>query len=244
VGLIKLEHPRRLSSPAEAEAFYRALGESRVSARGYHTEDPARIERLVDAVDPLRANTVSFLGGAFDRATLDAFVKTGCYEYFDLRTAAQVSLRVWPELYSWVHATPAQIREQAANNPGTTIDRETTLVIPKRDFTTALRAFHAVAEPVLDRGFAMKLGAPGKAPYAACLLAMRAKVDVVLDVEVSVARSLTELFSEPHDWQAGGVLVPFPDLAITGFVRAYIADQERAAWFERVDKALAKLRVG
>lgn len=242
MALILIEHPRRLASPAEAEAFYRALGETVVSARGHHTTDPARIARLVDAADPTRENTISFLGGAIDRATLDAFVLTEGFRYFELRTARQVGLRTWPALYSWVHATPEHVREQAAREPGTTIDRETTLVIPKGDVATALRVFHAVSEPPLDRGFATRLTAAAKAPYAAFLLAARAQVDVDLVVGVDVARSLTELFpSEPHDWQAGGVLVRFPDLSITGFVRAALAKKDGPRWLQRVDEALAKL---
>jgi hypothetical protein len=240
VGLIQLEHPRRLS-PAEAEAFYRALGEQVVSARGYHTTDPARIARLVDAADPAHDHTISFLGGAIDRGALDAFVQTGGYGYFDLRTAGQVSLRTWPELYSWVHATPDRVREQAAREPEVTIDRETTIVIPKGAVATALRVFHAVSDDRIDRGFVTKVAA--KAPYIAFLLAARAQVDVVLEVGVEVARSLTELFAtEPHDWQAGGVLVRFPDGVIEGYVPMWNAEQARPEWHERVERALAKLR--
>lgn len=235
MALIPLAHAHRLLSPAAAEALYRALGERVVSARGYHTTSEERIVKLVEAVDPRRDNTVSFEGGTLDRPAHEAFVATGAYHYFDLRTRDGACLRVWPGQYSWVHTTPDLAQRLVAREPKTRLDGDSTIVLGKGDFAAALRAFHTVATPAIDRGFVMKLGAPGQAAYKRFLLASRCQVDVVLE--------LSELFrSESHDWQAGGVLVRFPDGTIHGFARNHSLQKERDAWFKRVDRAVSTLK--
>ncbi len=243
MALIPLAHAYRLSSPAAAEALYRALGERVVTARGYHTTSEERIAKLVDAVDPRRDNTLSFEGGMLDRPAHEAFVATGAYHYFDLRTRQGTCLRVWPGQYSWVHTTPDLAQQLVAREPKTRLDGDSTLVIAKGNFAGALRAFHAVATPPIDRGFVMKLGAPGREAYKRFLLASRCQVDVVLELDVAVARQLSELFQgESHDWQAGGVLVRFPACTIHGFARNHSLDKERDAWFKRVDRAVSTLK--
>src|SRR5437868_1826105 len=102
MALIPLEHEERLSSPAQAEAFFRALRERHVSARGFHTRDAAKIERIVDAVEPRREHTISFEDGTLAREPLEALAVTK-YQYLDVE-ASNANLRMWPWLRSWIHA--------------------------------------------------------------------------------------------------------------------------------------------
>lgn len=241
VALIRLEHEWRLTSPAEAEALCRALGEKVVSARGYHTADPARIRRLVDAIEPKREHTISFQGGVIDVSALDAYALTKRYSYFHLRTR-EATLRAWPELYSWVHASSAERASAVvAGEPTTRIDDETTVVIPKGDLATALRVFHALTCAEIDRGFATAVTT--KPELVAMLIAFGARVDVALEIDVAAARSLSELYAgEPHEWQTNCVIVTFPDGAVTGYARQWNLEKERAQWFKRVEKAFRKLQ--
>lgn len=239
VGLIQLAHERRLASAAEAEALFRVLGEKVVSASGYHTADPSRVSRIIDAIDPTRDHTISFEGGTVDRVTLDAYALTKQYGYLDVRTR-ETNLRAWPELYSWVHASAERAAEIAATEPTTHVDRETTIVIPKGDLATALRVFHKLGVTGIDRGFTTTTRA--KPELAAMLIAFGARVHADLEIDVAVARSLAELYTgEPNEWQANGVIVRFPDGEIIGFARTPDVGKERKNWFKRIEKALAKL---
>src|SRR5688572_25608779 len=98
MALIPIEHAHRLGSPAEAEAWFRAFGEKRVSARGFHTSDPERFARLVDAIEPRREHTVSFEGGTLGPQAFDALdvLSRSRFQYLHVRTTAAI-LRIWPE---------------------------------------------------------------------------------------------------------------------------------------------------
>ena len=94
--LFPVEHERRLTSAAEAEALYRALGAARVRASGYRTRDPIRFERLVAAIEPRLDHTISFEAGMLTSATLDALDALALqqrYGYLDVRSDA--SLRIY-----------------------------------------------------------------------------------------------------------------------------------------------------
>jgi hypothetical protein len=97
VALIPIEYPQRLSSPAEAEALYRKLGDTRVGVRGFRTNDPRRIDRLVSAIDPTHDSTINFEAGLLDArgwARLEALAAAPA-EYVDIH-AGGANLRVWP----------------------------------------------------------------------------------------------------------------------------------------------------
>lgn len=112
--LIPIEHPFRLASPSEAATWFLALGEKQVSARGFRTADPERIEAVVSAIDEGRANTVSFETGTLNLEawrTLEGLA-TSRFGYLDLRTT-NASLRIWPKRISWVHWTGAKTQAAA-----------------------------------------------------------------------------------------------------------------------------------
>jgi hypothetical protein len=97
VALIPIEYPERLRSPAEAEAFYRRLGDRRVGVRGFRTNDPRRIERLVSAIEPGHDSTVHFEAGLLDGrgwARLEALAAAPA-DYVDIH-AGGANLRLWP----------------------------------------------------------------------------------------------------------------------------------------------------
>ena len=66
------------------------------------------------------------------------------------------------------------------------------------------------------------------------------RVDAVLDLEVGVARELTELYAgEKLDWQAAGCLIDFPDGIIHGYLTTpNVGESDRAKWKRRISKAL------
>ncbi len=225
MALIPIEHPRRLASPAEAEAWFRAFREKRVSARGFHTSDPARFARLVAAVEPRREHTISFEGGTLRPqafAALEA-LSASPFQYLDVRTA-EANLRIWPQLRSWVQGRDGSI------------DTETTSI------ATAVGVFRAMTRDQVERGFILGVQPEAKAPLLRFLEALAPRVDAVLDLDVAAARALTELYAgEKLDWQAGGVLVDFPEGRIHGFLKTPDrGERDREKWLARVSKALRR----
>lgn len=221
MSLIPIEHPRRLASPAEAEAFFRGLGEKRVSARGFHTTDPARFARLVEAVETEHDHTISFVGGALGSAARDSLssLATSAFSYLDVRTT-NASLRIWPGLRAWVHPLELETKEPEP----------------------ALRAFFEITSDEMNRGFVMGgVAGPTKPALERFLRDLRATVDAVLDIEVGSARTLTEAYAgERLDWQAGGVLVDFPEGRIHGFLLTpNVGEDHREKWLSRIAKALS-----
>jgi hypothetical protein len=224
MSLIPIEHPRRLGSPAEAEGFFRALGEKRVSARGFQTTDAARFTRLVEAIETKHDHTISFLGGTLGSAARDSLAALAMsqFEYLDVRTT-NASLRVWPALRSWVH--PGNIETEKPQ--------------------PAIEAFLAVTEERHDRGFIMNgVVDQTKPALARFLVDLKAQVDAVLLVDIASARSLTEAYvGEKLDWQAAGVLVDFPDGRIHGFLKTpNVGEEHRAKWLRTIEKALSKMK--
>lgn len=222
MSLIPIEHPRRLASPAEAEAFFRGLGEKRVSARGFHTTDHARCSRLVEAIETKHDHTISFVGGTLGSAARDSLsaLATSELSYLDVRTT-NASLRVWPGLRAWVHPLELETKEPEP----------------------ALKAFFEITSEEMNRGFVMG-GVPAatKPALERFLRDLRANVDAVLDIDVASARSLTDLYvGEKLDWQAGGVLVDFPEGRIHGFLLTpNVGEEHREKWLSRITKALSR----
>jgi hypothetical protein len=228
VTLHPIEHPRRLEDAAQASEMFRALGCDHVSVRGLHTRDAARIGRLVDAVEPSRQHTISFEDGVLgpDAAiALDALALTS-FDYLDVRTDTG-SLRIWPALRTWVHAN------------GDAKPLETT------DRAAASAAFRALSPTRVDRGFVNGLRVETKPVLGRFLAALAPRVDVVLDVPLATAASLTDLYGDVRapvvvDWQADGVLVDFPSGRIHGFLTSsHNGPADRTAWLARIDRALA-----
>ena len=255
--LFAIAHDQRLASPSEGARFFRALGEKRVSARGFHTEDPARIEALVAAVDTRGDHTVSFEGGVLDAATFAAVsaLALSRLQYLDV-ASRRANLRVWPALYSWVHADDRAVAERLlgrslgegrhefehgeivvpAEGKGYPVTVETTSI------PAALRWFAALAGDQLRQGFVSGLTAEAKPHLAALLRGSRTRAHAVLEVEVEVAEGLTELYAgEKLDWQASGVLLDFPEGRIHGFLRTPDTGPKVAAkWQAPITKALQK----
>lgn len=260
VTLIPVHHALRLRSAAEAEALLRALGDRQVSARGFHTSDPARLGRLVAAVTPRRDSTVSFEGGTLNAGAcvaLAALVASGAFAYLDLRTV-DANLRVWPGRYAWVHAAmpaggleglgavfdaPVVLGENwvggaklvVRGSGGYPVDLET------QDLTEAFAVFDALSSAPVDRGFVTGLTAAGKPLVLKLLLALGTTASAVLDLDLAEARTLGEVFAgERLEWH-GSVIVKFPEGEICGYlVTPNAGEGDRAKWLRRVDRGLKK----
>jgi len=258
VALFPIEHEHRLSSPAEAAAFFGALRERRVTASGFATTDPSRMEALVAALDPDLENTVRFEGGELSPAAREALqaLALSAFGYLDVRTAA-ANLRVWPELHSWVHAgceLEAWGRGVASPlKPGANVVGEDpvemqragggyawTAVTPS--IATALRLFHAVAGTPMTLGHVTGTRGTAKPALARFLGASAARVSANLELDLVAARQLTDLYpGEPVEWQAYGLLVELPAGRIHGFLRTPdIGERHRRKWHKRVSKALRR----
>lgn len=260
--LIPIEHPRRLGSPAEAEALFVALGERVVSTRGFHTTDAARIGRLVAAIDFAHDHTISFEDGTLTpaaRAALEALA-TSRFGYLDLRTVS-ASLRVWPALHSWVHssldraATARALATPLAPGANTVGDAQVTIAkdgcgypvhIETRNVTTALAMFGALTDEQVKQGHLTGARADSAPLLVRFLVEIAARVHATLELDVATARALTDLYAgEPLDWQAYPVLVDFPDGRIHGFLTTPNAgERHRNKWLARIDKALRRARLG
>jgi hypothetical protein len=232
MALIPLEHPHRLASPAEAEALFRALGllgQRVVSCRGFHTTDPARITRILEAIEPKREHTVSFESGTLTPAAwraLEALLSSN-FGYLDVQ-AAEAQLRVWPGRQYWAYA--AGSTDKRVELPG---------------MAEAFNRFGDLAPERVVRGFISGITPPCHAPFHELLVAMRVQVHAVLGLSVAKARELTELYAgEKLDWQADGLLMDFPEGRIHGFLKTPDTGPElRAKWLARVEKALRRARI-
>jgi hypothetical protein len=223
VTLIPIEHERRLTSAHEAAALFGGLHQRRISARGFHTLDPARFERLVTALVPEREHTISFEGGQLGAATLralDALARSP-FQYFDLR-ATNADLRIWPGLRTWVHTPERQVETQ--------------------DISSALALFCSLTAERAERGFIQGVRAETKPLLVNFLTALGGRVNAVLELDLLAARSLTELYAgERLDWQADGVLVDFPEGRIHGFLTTpKVSGRDREKWLARIEKALGR----
>lgn len=258
VALIPIEYPQRLQSPAEAEAFYRRLGDKRVGVRGFRTNDPRRIDRLVGAIDPGHDSTVNFEAGLLDQrgwARLEELAAAPA-EYVDIH-AGGANLRLWPaqaKLYARLpfdgvagvsEAYGATLRTGANRHGDTTIMIDPVVGYPLAvalttpDRAVALRMFRALGDAQLSRGYVMRASEPAKHALAPFLHGLGATVHVSLDVQLELARELATVCPDlKHDWQASMVLVDFPVGRIHGFLKTPNAtEHDREQWLARVRKA-------
>lgn len=224
--LIPISHARKLRSPAEAMALFRALGEKRVAMRGFHTTDAARIERVISAVATKYDHTISFEGGsiAASAGPLRDLALSRAYDYLDVRTRI-ANLRIWPARHSWVTSDAPTF--------------ETTSI------AAAVERFHATAGEPHERGFVMRMRDAAKPLVVRLAIALGAELNAVIEVELAVASALTTLFAgERLEWQADGLFVRFPDGEIAGFLKTpKVADKHRAKWHAQIDKAIRKAKL-
>lgn len=258
VALIPIEYPRRLRSPAEAEALYRGLGDERVGVRGFRTTDPRRIERLVSAIDPAHDSTISFEAGLLDDrgwARLEALAAERA-EYLDVH-AGGANLRMWPaqaKVYARLPlegiagvscAFGAPLRAGENRHGETTIMIDPVIGYPLAvalstpDRAIALQMFRALGDAQLSRGHVLRASEPAKHALAPFLHGLGATVHVSLDVRLELARELATACPDlRHDWQASRVLVDFPDGRIHGFLKTPdIGERDRERWLARVREA-------
>ena len=263
VALIPIEYPERLRSPAEAEALYRKLGDQRVGLRGFRTNDPARIDRLVSAIDPGHDTTINFETGLLDErgwARLDELA-AGRPDYLDVY-AGGANLRMWPEqakVYARLPLDGVAGVAQAFGAPLRTGENrcgETAIVIDPvvgyplavalttPDRAVALRMFRALGDPSVSRGYVMRASEPAKSALGPFLHGLGATVHVVLDVHVEVACELATVYPDlKHDWQASMVLVDFPAGRIHGFLKTpNTGERDREQWLARIRKAVPGTR--
>jgi len=225
VTLIPISHARALRSGAEAAALFRALGEKTVTLRGFHTRDPARIERVVGAIATKHDHTVSFEGGAIAASSeqLRLLALSRAYDYLDVRTRL-ANLRIWPARHSWV------------TSDGPTF--ETTSI------AAAVEHFHATAGEPHERGFVMRMRDEAKVPVARFAIALGAQINATFEAGLEVAVALTELYAgEQLEWGGRDMMfVRFPAGEIAGYLKTpKVDDKHRAKWQARIDKALRKL---
>jgi len=258
VALIPIEYPQRLRSPAEAEAFYRKLGDRRVGVRGFRTNDPRRIDRLVSAIDPEHDSTISFETGLLDHrgwARLEALAAAPS-EYLDVH-AGGANLRMWPtqvkvyarlpfdgvEGVSMAFGAPLRAGENRHGDTTIVIDPVVgyplAVALATTDRAVAMRMFRALGDVKLSRGSVMRASEPAKHALAPFLHGLGATVHVSLDLQLELARELATVCPDlRHDWQASMVHVDFPGGRIHGFLKApEVSERDREQWLARVRKA-------
>jgi len=259
VALIPIEFPQRLQSPAEAEAFYRKLGDRRVGVRGFRTSDPRRIERLVSAIEPGHDSTINFETGLLDLrgwARLEALAAAEA-EYLDIH-AGGANLRMWPaqakvyarlpidgiEGVSAAFGAPLRVGENRHGETTVMIDPVVgyplAVAITTPDRGVAMQMFRALGDARLSRGYVMQASEPAKQALGPFLHGLGATVHVTLDVQLELARELATVCPDlKHDWQASLVLVDFPDGRIHGFLKTpNTSDRDREQWLARVRTAV------
>jgi hypothetical protein len=259
VALIPIEYPQRLSSPAEAEAFYRRLGDKRIGVRGFRTADPRRIDRLVSAIDPAHDSRINFETGLLDHrgwARLDELAAAPS-EYLDIH-ASGANLRMSPaqvKVYARLppggidgvsDAFGAPLRAGENRHGDTTIMIDPVIGYPlavaltTTDRAIAMRMFRALGGAQLSRGHVMRASEPAKHALAPFLHDLGATVHVSLDVQLELARELATACPDlRHDWQGSMVVVDFPVGRIHGFLKTpESSEDDREQWLARVREAV------
>lgn len=259
VALIPIEYPQRLRSPAEAEAFYRRLGDERVGVRGFRTADPRRIDQLVSAIEPGHDSTIHFETGVIDArgwARLEALAAAPS-EYLDIH-AGGANLRRWPaqlKVYARLpfdgvagvsEAFGAPLRAGENRHGDTTIVIDPVIGYPlavavtTTDREIAMRMFRALGDAQLSRGHVLRASEPAKHALGPFLRDLGATVHVQLDLQLELARELATVCPDlRHDWQASRVLVDFPAGRIHGFLKApETSERDREQWLARVRTAV------
>lgn len=259
MALIPIEYPDRLRSPAEAEAFYRKLGDKRVGVRGFRTNDPQRIDRIVSAIEPGHDSTVNFETGLLDArgwARLEELAAAPS-DYLDIH-AGGANLRIWPAQakvyarlpFDGVHGVgeaygaPLRAGENRFGDTAIMIDPVVgyplAVALTTPDRAVAMRMFRALGDAQLSRGYVMRASEPAKHALAPFLHGLRATVHVSLDLQLELACELATVCPDlKHDWQASMVLVDFPDGRIHGFLKTPdTGETDRERWLARVRKAV------
>lgn len=258
--LFPIMHAHVLRSAADGEALFRAWGETTIRVYGLASAEPTLFERVIEAVEPNRDSTISFADGTLDplgRAALDELAVSD-FGYLDVQTTT-ANLRVWPALYTWVHArgdkeaataafgAPLQAGTNELGDTKIKIDEATgyPIDVETKSIPTALRMFHALSDDRVVRAHVTGLRPTAKPAFASFLRAIHATVSATMEIDVAVARDLTERFAGTAvEWQANGLIVQFPAGAIQGFLTTPNAtDRHREKWQERVSKALAKAKL-
>lgn len=259
---VPIEYPQRLRSPDEARALYGGLGDTRVALRGFRTSEPARIERLVAAVEPGFETTVNFDTGLLDSrgwSRLEALATAGP-DYLDVH-AGHANLRLWPaqaKVYARLPADGIIGVSMAFGEPlrsGENRFGDTTIMIDpvvgyplavaltSSDRAVALRMFRALGDANVSRGYLMRPNEPAKSLLAPFLHGLRATVHVALDMQLELAAELATGCSDlRHEWGSvigavgwSGVAVDFPG----GRIHGYLPNgEDRERWLERIRHAL------
>lgn len=260
MALYRLQYPRPLASPREAALLFQALGEARVKVYGLATRDPEKIAHQIAAVDPRYPRTLSFEGGQLTpetRAALSQLAVAG-YDYLDV-VSNQANLRCWPALYSWVHAKGDRAALAAAlglprietsfsatdlNLKGRYHDdgRLYPIDVETKHPQPAWKLFDALAGDTLQRGFIVGAQAAALAPLQRFLTSCGAEVQVDLEIAVPQAQILGQhILGATCNWQAGGVMVNFPDGSVEGTLTSSTnSDANRQKWRDRMDRAFKK----
>jgi hypothetical protein len=261
--LVPVEHPRRLSSPREAEAFFRALGRPLVSARGFETTRPDRVAALVRAIAPEHDHTLVFTGGGLgleSRRALDRLALSA-YHYLDVQ-AGPANLRCWPGdrrawVTAWVGAEAASAALGVPLSAGANLAGEAKVQVgldehghgapihlDTASIPGALRFFHQLttAAPRLARSFITGIAgetAPALVAFLTLLAESGGTVEAVLELEPARARAITELFlGEPVDWQSEGLIVELPSGTITAHLDAPVTVADEARCLAEISAAL------
>lgn len=231
MSLRPIEHAYLLKSPAEAEAFFRALhffgSRASIGTRGHHTRDPARIERLVNAIEPKREHTISFENGKMNLEALRSFAeKRFHYLHIDTGKAFYRSWPDWPR--TWVYPNV-----------------ENSETIDLTDIPAAVEEFGAIAGDAIRQGFISGVVDETKPFLVAFLRAIDATVHVNLHIDLAPARALAELYEgEKFQWGDELILVDFPRGRIHGFlVTPKVGPEYEAKWQAKITKALRKAKL-
>lgn len=260
--LLRITHPHRLRSTAQAVRLLETLRIDSVIASDFATAEPAHITQLVAAATTDPSTQFSWHAGSFADAwpQLIAFTLGGGYHSLHLSVVAGV-LSVWTSGRCRLRArVPAADRAPFEEVVGTSITQQPTalvhdgravgeikLVVQRGEPDTieletpwvelAFAMFSRLTDFTNQSSFVTSPTPAGKPALAALLTALGVPIEATLDVAPHIACSLTELFpAAALEWQARGVTIRLPALTIEGTVAP--GTDEQSEWIAKIDQAL------
>jgi hypothetical protein len=243
--MIRIVHPTRVTHPSDIEGFFRRLGESQVTVRGWETRDAARVERILAAVDDCESCTMSLSDGLLAPDAVDVLAALASSDafYVDVDvacgsrdTSSRAAVSVTAVRTARIRAWQDVIQLEGDAGPLRTEKRE--------EAVEAFRRWcaHATAPPARVFGHVSGIRRASAPHVLAFAKAIGALVGTSLEqLDLAEAMALARAFPDGDvRVSAESAEVDLPEGEIATHLLAPVSAEAESAWMTRVSEALRR----